>query len=639
MRGAGAGTTLTGGMGDTLFQNLPEGPLRDALFGAVLAGTSEYIACIDRQHRFVLVNRTMGRPMSQVLGTKFEEYLVTEQQQPIASSLERAFADGEPQRIEYTVRLSDATLRHMIARVVPFSVPGAEPMAVLFVDDDTDRRRLAEKLQQSVDFQQRVVEHFPGFVTLVDREHRFVWVNRVAPGLALSDVVGKHVEDFVAPSSVVPTRAAIDAAFKSAASSQYETEGYSDGQNLARYLVRAVPVSAGGRVENVLMITTDVTELKQAEQALRETQAQLHQAQRLEGIGQLAGGIAHDFNNLLQVIAGNVSFARHALKSGRPVQGELDQALRATERAAELTSHLLAVGRRQRLDPKRVNLGDLVSANLRMLRRIIPENIDIQCQVSPEPCFVDLDAPQFEQVLLNLCVNARDAMPQGGTLTVRVALHPDNQVELSVTDSGVGIDPVNLARVFEPFFTTKGTGSGLGLAVAAGIIAAHSGKISAHSDGRSGTSIRIVLPRAEAVAAPKPLSSRPDQGGVGVVLVAEDEEIVREQVVKILEGGGYAVISVRNGAEAVEQFAKRSDTIDLIVLDVVMPVLDGWQAFLRIKALNPNINAIFTTGYAADVLPEDFATQGARLLRKPFRPAQLLAQVREMLVPADRPSH
>jgi CheY-like chemotaxis protein len=331
------------------------------------------------------------------------------------------------------------------------------------------------------------------------------------------------------------------------------------------------------------------------------------------------------------VIEGNLSFAKQGLKEGQIPNDELEQAMRATERAAELTSHLLAIGRRKRVDSKRVELGTLVGHSMRMLRRAIPANVVLKYEPPARRYFVALDAPQFEQVLINLCVNARDAMPDGGTLSVRI--EPDGlaHVLMSVCDTGVGIAPENMSRVFEPFFTTKGAGSGLGLAVAAGIVAAHGGVIMAESDGTKGTIIKVRLPcvpPASAHPTPNPDSAQP---GTGTILVAEDEELVRAQVERILRRAGYTVLQANNGTRAVEIFRERQAEIDLVILDVVMPELDGWRAYLLMDQLKPNVKVLFTTGYAANVLPQDFAARGARLLSKPYKPQRLLEQVQELL--------
>jgi two-component system cell cycle sensor histidine kinase/response regulator CckA len=617
-----SGQGLGGGFDDTF---------RLALFQALAGGIDSYVSCIDRQRRILFLNRTLTRDLDNILGSRIDDFIAPPHREATSECVELAFTSGQPREVEFPVVLKDGKRLHLVTRVVPFEYPPGESLALLITSDVSEPRRLAEELEQSMEFRRRVVEHLPDFVVLVDRDHRFVWVNRTAPQLNLADVIGAKLDAFVSNVGASQMHGALQAAFESGTIGHYETEGYRDGVTKAWYAVRVVPVVSEGKVEHALLITTDITERKRAEQALREAEEQLHRAQHMESIGQLAGGIAHDFNNLLQVIEGNLSFARQGLKDGQTPTEELDQAMRATERAAELTSHLLAIGRRKRVDSKRVDLGALVAHSIRMLRRAIPENVVLAYEPPDSQNFVALDAPQFEQVLINLCVNARDAMPDGGTLTVTIEADEAEDVLISVRDTGIGIPPENLSHIFEPFFTTKGAGSGLGLAVAAGIIAAHGGNITAESDGRNGTTMKVRLPRV--AAASEAPASGPDAAlrGTGVILVAEDEDLVRAQLERILKSAGYTVLQANNGVQALELFRLHQPKIDLVILDVVMPELDGWNSFLAMKELMPDVRVLFTTGYAATVLPQDFASSRARILSKPYKPKRLLSQVQELL--------
>jgi CheY-like chemotaxis protein/two-component sensor histidine kinase len=348
----------------------------------------------------------------------------------------------------------------------------------------------------------------------------------------------------------------------------------------------------------------------------------------------LAGGIAHDFNNLLQVIQTNLQLAAELVEPSGLAVEELSEALRATERAAELTTHLLAIGRRQRVDPRSVDLSQLVERSLRMLRRVIPESIELVFDPAREPCFASVDPPQLEQVLLNLCLNARDAMPNGGKLDVRVQVVVDQGRKLArlvVADTGVGIPEGDLKQVFEPFFTTKRTGSGLGLAVAAGIVAAHGGTIGAESRLGQGASFTVDIPASSTIPEPQGAAPSLEMRGSELVLVAEDDPLVRAQAVRVLQRAGYSVLEAENGLQALEVFGARRAEIALVLLDVIMPGLDGWQVFLRLEALDPAVKVLFITGYAASALPNDFSTRGKRLLSKPYKPRALLELVRSVL--------
>jgi PAS domain S-box-containing protein len=607
--------------------------LQALLFREMVSALPNYVACIDRQRRIIFLNRTMSRELTEILGRPIDDFIASRQVADVIACVERAFVNGEVQAIDYDAVTAGGEHVHLRAQVAPLRLPSGAELALLITTDETERRRLTLELQRSEEFRRRVVEHLPDFVAIVDREHRFVWFNRLAPGLTAENVAGKTLETFLAPESGGPAGAAIDAAFATGMAGQVEAEGYRDEKSMFWALVRVVPIHIAGKVDSVLLMTSDLSDLKQAERALREKEKQLHHAQRLESIGQLAGGIAHDFNNLLQVIDGNLHFIREGLERGEDVNEEITLALRATRGAADLTSRLLAIGRRKRVDPTRVDLGALTSASMRMLRAAIPENVNVIFESPPEPYFVEVDAPEFEQVLINLCVNARDAMPQGGTLRVWIEASGESDVVLNVADDGVGIPPENVARVFEPFFSTKGTGSGLGLAVAAGIVAAHGGMITAESDGVHGTKMRVRLPRMERGSGKTRAASEHSPGGSATILVAEDEPRVRAQVVRILRGGGYTVIEAEDGLRAVEEFRAAAGRVNLVVLDAIMPRCNGWQAYLEIERIEPGIKALFTTGYAANVLPSDFMARGARLLSKPFRSAELLAKVAELLEP------
>lgn len=601
-----------------------------ALFETMAAAADGYVSCIDRERRILFLNRGRSRNMEEIVGMPLENFVAQQHRKLAIDCVERALSTGDTQTADYAVVLKDGTQRYLRMRVLPLTASGKKDRALVLTNDVTERHELIKELERSVEFRRRVIENLPDFVTLLDRDHRFVWANRFRRGLKEEDVIGKTIESFRSPGGSTEGSDVIEAAFVSGEVGQYETVGRSEDGQEAFYLARVVPIALEGKIDNVLLITSNITKRKHAERALQETQERLHRAQRLESLGQLAGGVAHDFNNLLQVIYGNLSFAEQQLQEGRMIRDELEQALRATEQAAELTSRLLAIGRRKQVDPKRVDLGGLVEHSVQMLRRAIPENVRVQFQRPEQACYVQVDPPEFEQVLINLCVNARDAMPEGGTLSVEVEAADGAEVLVKVSDTGPGIERALLNRIFEPFFTTKGAGSGLGLAVAAGIVAAHGGSLGADSDGATGSTFTIRLPRVEASAEDSAAPASPAPHGEGVILVAEDDELVRAQLARILQAAGYTVLAAENGARAVELFREHAGRVDLALLDAIMPELDGWQTYLKLEELKPGIRVLFTTGYAADVLPEAFQQRGTRLLSKPFNRRRLLEQVAEL---------
>ncbi len=613
--------------------------VRDAwyrrLFAVLAEHSDAYVSCVDRARRIHFHNRTLSRSLSELLGSRMDDFLAPDCRDQVVAGVERAFSSREAQRLEYEVLLKDSARRYMNTCIVPFSGPDGEDLALLLTRDVTDRRHLMGELEKSLEFRRRVVENLPDLVALVNEEQQIVWANRAPSGSAHSDLGGRPLEDFfpslISVEALEATQAAIARALDSGVGAQYEAcAPGGGGEPDAWYLIRTVPAHAEGKTANVLLICSDITEGRRLQEALREAEDRLHKAQQLQSLGDLAGGIAHDFNNLIQVIAGNVSVAQESVERGVSPREELEQALCAAGRAAELTSRLLAVGRRKHLELKTVDLWALVEHSLRMLRSALPENITLQRQAPMASCFVRADAPHFEQVLLNLCVNARDAMPEGGTLSVGVEPSDPCHVVVCVRDTGVGIAPADLPRVFEPFFTTKGTGSGLGLAAAVGIVEAHGGAMVAESTVGRGTSMSIRLPRAS----PEPQAQEravERANGSCTILIAEDADLIRAQTVRTLERAGYSVLQAENGVQAVEAFRANRNEAHLLILDVIMPELDGWQAYLQIARLCPNVKVLFTTGYAGNALPDDLSQRGARLLSKPYTSAVLLEHVRELL--------
>ncbi|HEU4581255.1 MAG TPA: PAS domain-containing protein [Polyangiaceae bacterium] len=379
----------------------------------------------------------------------------------------------------------------------------------------------------------------------------------------------------------------------------------------------------------------------------RTTEAQLRHAQKMEAVGQLAGGIAHDFNNLLQAILANAEFA---LASGPPAP-EVAECLCEIEsagtRAADLTSQLLAFSRRQALRPVPVDLNELVRSLMKMLRRLLPESIAVDFLPGHALASVHADPGQLEQVIVNLCVNARDAMDHGGHLTIETAnvlvdgqyceahawAKPGRYVLLSVTDTGVGMTPEVRERIFEPFFTTKGPhqGTGLGLSTVYGIVQQHDGMIQVESEPGAGATFEIYLPADSRLAAEignkRPVSS---PRGRETILLAEDDERVRRATLRILQQAGYRALAVSNGFEAIRLLRKREQPVQLMLLDLVMPQMSGPEAWEQLRALRPGLRVLFTSGYADDKyrkrLPPD-----AEVLDKPFRTEELLSRIRKKL--------
>jgi two-component system cell cycle sensor histidine kinase/response regulator CckA len=410
------------------------------------------------------------------------------------------------------------------------------------------------------------------------------------------------------------------------------------------YLNSSVVQDAGGRPLYLLAYLRDVTERKSLE-------AQLRQAQKMEAVGQLAGGIAHDFNNLLTAIQGNTELLLTALEPRDPRRMDVLEIARAAHRAATLTRQLLAFSRKQVLQPRIVSLNAVVTDLTTMLRRIIGEDIELRLDLEPALGRVLADAGQLEQVITNLAVNARDAMPHGGMLTLRTrnlsaedvpAGDPEappllgELVALSVADNGTGMDERTQARLFEPFFTTKelGRGTGLGLATVYGIVRQSGGHIRVSTRLHEGSTFTVYLPRVEgrleleSPPEPEPTSPR----GTGTVLVVEDEESVRVLARRVLTARGYQVLDAASAAEALTLTENGRRPLDLLVTDVVMPGMGGPALAERLVAEQPGLRVLYISGYAEEAIRRQGSLPaGGSLLEKPFTADQLALRVRETI--------
>ncbi len=408
--------------------------------------------------------------------------------------------------------------------------------------------------------------------------------------------------------------------------------------------VKLSPICFKGRAASLTM-ANDITTQKRLE-------GQLRQAQKMEAIGQLAGGVAHDFNNILTVIHGHAELLLIEGRLSERASHSARQISQAAERGAALTRQLLAFGRRQVMQPRLLDMNEVVGNMTKMLSRIVGEDVALQLHYCPQPAPVQADAGMIEQVLLNLVVNSRDAMPQGGRVVIRVTVmevdaahldrHPEGRpgrfVCLSVLDTGCGIAPDNLRRIFEPFFTTKevGKGTGLGLATVYGIVNQHQGWVEVESELGKGAVFRVFLPWSEAVAAgpaEDPSSGSLPRGGSEVILVVEDEAPLRDLVCQYLARCGYRILQAETGAKALELWAARRNEINLVLTDLVMPDrMNGRQLAERLQADRPEVKVLFTSGYSAEIVGKDFVLRpGLNYLQKPFQPQQLAAIVRACL--------
>ncbi len=425
---------------------------------------------------------------------------------------------------------------------------------------------------------------------------------------------------------------------------------------------RAVLAGAGGPARILEYSAAPVHDvdggLRGAVLALRDvtlqqrTEAQLRQAQKTEAVGRLVGGVAHDFNNLLLVIRGSVELARQPGSEAGETADYLREIDEAAQRAAELTRQLLAFGRQQRLQVRPVDLALLLDATLKMVRRVLPETISVERRGAAAGCWARVDAGQIEQVVVNLCVNARDALPAGGRIVLELVptllaetdlatnplARPGSYQMVAVTDDGVGMDAETQRRIFEPFFSTKpvGRGTGLGLSVVQGIVQQHEGWIGVQSEPGRGTTFRVYLPATDAPAPPveRPAvaaAGRPGSGESATVLLAEDDPAVRRIAGGVLRSHGYQVLEVGDGEEACNTAAAHTGTIDVAVLDVVMPRMSGPEAARRLQRMRPGLPILLCSGYSGMMPKETTVAPDWQWLAKPYPVADLLERVHRML--------
>jgi two-component system cell cycle sensor histidine kinase/response regulator CckA len=392
-------------------------------------------------------------------------------------------------------------------------------------------------------------------------------------------------------------------------------------------------------------------ELREAEarHERKQLEQRLRRLEKFEALGKLAGGVAHDFNNVIGAIMGWAELGVDRVSSESP-EAKLFRNIREQSiRAAGLTRQLLAYARRQVLEPKNINLNQMVNETTTLLEKTIGEHIEVKMVLASDLQITRADPSQVEQVLMNLCFNARDAMPKGGQLLIetrnvqldshycdlRADAQPGRYIQLSVSDTGVGMDLATIERIFEPFFTTKeiGKGTGLGLSTVMGIVKQHGGFLDVYSELGKGTAFRVYLPASEGAAEPlHHVDDAPVRGGTETILVAEDHEGLREMAQEILETLGYCLLLAKDGEEAVNQLAAHRDAISLVILDVIMPKLDGIDAYQRISEVKPGVPVIFTSGYSdhGPVLAS-LTKKGVSVLQKPYGSKVLARRVREVL--------
>jgi PAS domain S-box-containing protein len=670
----------------TTLQSIGDGVIATDLAGRVEQINS--VACALTGYRD---EEAIGQPFSTVFR------IVNElTRAPAVNPIDRVLAEGVVVGLANHTALiaKDGTERSIADSAAPIRDPGGAILGVVLVFRDMSTERIAErKLAEAHRFLDSLVEHAPMMLFVKDAaELRFRRFNRAGErllGKGRDELLGK--DDFeLFPAEQARQFQAKDREVLAGKTMIDIPEEPIDTPSGQRWLhTQKIPIlDEQGHARFLMGISEDITERRQqaarlqdenlelelrvarrtfeltaangalqremaeriqAEAALLRTEEQLRQAQKMESLGRLAGGIAHDFNNLLSVILGYIDLWENAPPGAAPAVDEIAEVAVAGRRAADLTRQLLAFSRQQVLEPVRLDLNERIGGLEKMLRRLIGEDVDLQFKPDPALARVKVDPGQVEQVIVNLVVNARDAMPEGGQLTIETAnveldeeyarehvgVTPGPFVMVAVSDTGLGMEASTRARIFEPFFTTKarGKGTGLGLSTVLGIVQQSEGSVWVYSELGKGTTIKIYLPVDVSPAEISRVRLGPrTTRGTETILLVEDETAVRSVARTILQRGGYEVIEASNGAEALEQCRRSDRGIDLLLTDVIMPAMSGRELVEKAMALRPNLRVLFMSGYTDDtVVRHGVLEAGVAFLQKPITPERLATKVREVL--------
>lgn len=578
----------------------------------------------------------------------FLTHVLPEDRAEVSHKVQVALQSGADLDFECRIRRKDGEIRWIWAAGRPRrDASGQVSHMTGVVQDITERKRTREALVESEDHRRAILQTaMDGFV-VIDATGRILEVNQAycrMSGYTAEELLVMHVHDLEANESEQEQRAHFQRLVHQREDRFESRHRRKDGTVIDLEISLQYLPAGGGQVAAFLR---DITDRKRAEQERAKLQAQFLQAQKMESVGRLAGGIAHDFNNLLTVINGYSQMLLDSLTPVDPLRGSLSEIHKAGERAASLTQQLLAFSRKQILSPRELDVNRVVRDLLPMLKRLVGEDIEVLIALKAESGTIHADAHQIEQVIMNLVVNARDAMPEVGKLVIETAsvnlderyvkAHPEvrmgRYVQLTVSDTGAGMDAETRSRIFEPFFTTKdaGKGTGLGLSTVQGIVAQSGGYIDVYSEKGIGTTFKIYLPAcAASTVVEKPHAAAAVSGGRETVLVVEDQGEVRRYAVDVLKVYGYRVLQAASAVEAL--MINEQESADLVLTDVVMPNMSGRDLVERLQTRDPGLKVLYMSGYTDNIIAHrGLLEAGTAFIQKPFSPQALAQQVRVAL--------
>ncbi len=653
---AGCATRLVGTVQDVTERRVAEDRLRksEESYRRIIETTSEGVWLTDAAFTTTFVNQRMadmlGRTRDEMNGVSQLVFVSPEGQERARERLERLRREGLAETDSNEYLRKDGTRLWALVKTNPLLDDRSQFAGTLALLTDTTERRAFDDARNRL---AAIVESSEDAIVGLTLDGTITSWNLSAERLyqySASEVVGASIFIVASPSALDDQRSALDRLARGEAVPQFETERRRKDGTLVEVAVTFSPVrDSTGAVVAVAQIARDLTARRKAEAAHSKVEEQFRHAQKMEAVGRLAAGVAHDFNNMLSVILSYSGLAILDLEPGNPMRDDMEEIRAAGRRASELTGQLLAFSRQQVLQPQVLDLNASVAGMDRMLRRLVGEDVELTVVGAPALGRVLADPGQIEQVIMNLALNARDAMPDGGKLTIETAnveldaayvsahvgVAPGAYVVIAMSDTGTGMDAATRARIFEPFFTTKpvGKGTGLGLATVFGIAQQSGGHIGVYSEPEHGTTFKIYLPRTDKAAeTPRPVGLRETLHGSETILIAEDEDQVRAVMCSILRRYGYRVLETSNGDDALAVSDGFANEIPLLLTDVVMPRMSGRKLAEALELRRPGMKVLYASGYTDEAIVRHRVLEaGVAFLQKPFTAEGLLGKVRQVL--------